>query len=233
MMNQDVLQSTAVQGTLFAGLPDDAAASLLAEATSRQVSQGATLFRQGDEPDHLLQVVTGMVRITQISSEGTQTTLRLMGPGGLLGCVAVFQEFAYPATATALEDTVVLSWRGPQFRELMRRHPAIAENALRIVGGRAREMVQRVVETSGKRVEQRVAAALLRIAEQGGTRVADGVRVEFPITRDDLAEMAGATYFTISRTLSGWQRLGLVRSERQRITILSADRLSLIAEGSA
>jgi CRP-like cAMP-binding protein len=84
---------------------------------------------------------------------------------------------------------------------------------------------------SGRNVERRTAAALLRLAAQAGTKTADGIEILYPVTRDDLAEMAGLTYFTISRTLSVWQRQGLVSSGRQRMTVLDPDRLAEIADG--
>jgi CRP-like cAMP-binding protein len=154
-----------------------------------------------------------------------------MGPGELVGCVAVFQQFPYPATATTLEDTVLLSWRAASFFELLKQHPAIYDSVVRIVGTRAREMVQRVVEVSAKRAERRIAIALLRLAAQAGVKVEDGAEVDFPITRNDLAEMAAATYFTVSRTLSGWQQRGIVKSGRRRIVIASVNKLTAIAEG--
>lgn len=144
----------------------------------------------------------------------------------------MFQQFPYPATATAIEDTTVLAWRAPQFFELMSRFPVLTANSLRIVGNRAKEMVERVVAMTGKGVERRIAGALLRLAEQAGTKIDGGIQIEFPVTRDDLAEMAGVTYFTISRALSNWQKLGIVRNGRQRVVILAPDRLARIAEGA-
>jgi CRP-like cAMP-binding protein len=189
------------------------------------------LFHQGDAPEQLLQVAGGLVRMTQINAEGAQTTLRLMRSGELLGCVAVIQQFPYPATATAIEDATILSWRSAQFLALMRKHQAIMDNMLTIIGTRAKYMAQRVSDLSGRNVERRVAAALIRLAAQVGTQTQDGIQIRFPVTRDDLAEMAGLTYFTISRTLSGWHRQGLVSSGRQRMTILDPQRLAEIADG--
>lgn len=218
-------------GHLFSGLPDELATLLLSAATVRQPQKGSVLFHQGDEPDQLLQVVSGLVRMTQISTEGMQTTLQIMRSGDLLGCVAVLQRFAYPATATTIEEAIVLSWRSAQFLGLIKQYPAIMENTLRIVGARAKDMVQRVGDMSGKNVERRIAAALLRLAAQAGTKTEDGIHLQFPITRDDLAEMVGLTYFTVSRTLSLWQKQGLVSSGRQRMTVLALDRLAEIADG--
>lgn len=230
-MEQAALRTAAIQGALFQGLSDELAALLLSAAAVRQSSAGAVLFHQGDAPEQLLQVVSGLVRMTQLNAEGTQTTLRIMRSGDLLGCVAVLQQFAYPATATTLEDATVLSWRSGQFLSLIKQHQAIMDNTLRIVGTRTKDMVQRVGDMSGKSVERRIAAALIRLAAQAGTKAEDGIQIQFPITRDDLAEMAGLTYFTISRTLSLWQKQGLVKSGRQRLTVLDPDRLAEIADG--
>ncbi len=230
-IEHDAVRAIAVQGALFSGLSQDLAGRLFAAATVRQMQKDAVLFHQGDAPDQLLQVVSGLVRMTQINAEGMQTTLRLMRSGELFGCVAVLQQFPYPATATAVEDSVVLSWRAPQFLGLLKQHQAIMDNTLTIVGTRTKDMVQRVSDMSGKNVERRIAAALLRLADQVGTKSGDGIQIQFPVTRDDLAEMAGLTYFTISRTLSVWQRQGLVSSGRQRMTILDRNRLAAIADG--
>jgi len=78
-------------------------------------------------------------------------------------------------------------------------------------------------------VERRIAAALLRLAAQAGTNATDGI--QFPVTRADLAETAGLTYFTVNRMLSLWQKQGIVKSGRQRMTVLDPDRLAEIAEG--
>ncbi|MCC6776986.1 MAG: hypothetical protein IT537_10175 [Hyphomicrobiales bacterium] len=50
--------------------------------------------------------------------------------------VAVLRQFPYPATSTALDDNVVMSWYAEEFSTLMSRHPSIVESALRIVGAR-------------------------------------------------------------------------------------------------
>lgn len=101
----EAVRATAIQGPLFCGLPDKLITLLLATATVRHAQQGTVLFHQGDAPCHLLQVTSGLVRMTQINVEGMQTTLRLMRSGEMLGCVAVVQQFPYPATATAVESS--------------------------------------------------------------------------------------------------------------------------------
>jgi CRP-like cAMP-binding protein len=84
---------------------------------------------------------------------------------------------------------------------------------------------------STEQVERRVAHALLRLAKQAGRRVEEGVEIDFPISRQDVAEMTGTTLHTVSRILSAWEQQGFVASGRQRITLREPHKLLTIAEG--
>jgi CRP-like cAMP-binding protein len=84
---------------------------------------------------------------------------------------------------------------------------------------------------STQQVEQRVAHALLRLAKQTGKKSDEGILIDFPISRQDIAEMTGTTLHTVSRLLSTWETRGLVRSGRQKVTIVEPHRLFMLAEG--
>lgn len=87
------------------------------------------------------------------------------------------------------------------------------------------------MEISNEQVEQRVAHALLRLTKQAGKKVDTGVEIDFPISRQDIAEMTGTTLHTVSRILSAWESEGLVEGGRQRIILRDAHRLHGLAKG--
>jgi hypothetical protein len=115
-------------------------------------------------------------------------------------------------------------------QHLMERYPRLALNTLGTLGGRLQETQTRLREISTERVERRIAHALIRLAEQTGKRVAGGIRIDFAISRQDVAEMTGTTLHTVSRTLSSWEGQGIVEGGRQRITIREPAALIAIAE---
>jgi CRP-like cAMP-binding protein len=80
-------------------------------------------------------------------------------------------------------------------------------------------------------VERRVAHALLRLAQQAGRKIERGIEIDFPISRQDIAEMTGTTLHTVSRILSAWGKRSLVASSRRRIVIRDAHALFVVAEG--
>ncbi len=112
---------------------------------------------------------------------------------------------------------------------LMEECPRLALNALRDLTARLTDLQERYRELATERVERRVAHALLRLADQAGWKTAEGVLIDMPLSRQDLAEMTGTTLYTVSRILSGWQRDGLLDIGRQRVTILDSQGLLAIA----
>ena len=81
-----------------------------------------------------------------------------------------------------------------------------------------------------ERVERRIAHALLRLAQDAGRRVEGGVEIDFPLSRQDLAQMTGTTLFTVSRTLIAWEAQGLIATGRRRVVIRQPHRLVRIGE---
>ena len=82
------------------------------------------------------------------------------------------------------------------------------------VAGRAQEFQSRLREVATERVPQRLAHMLLRLARQAGRPVANGTLIDFPLTRQDLAEMIGTTLYTVSRLLTEWSERGIVEIGR-------------------
>ena len=86
------------------------------------------------------------------------------------------------------------------------------------------------MEMSTQQVEQRIAHALLRLVSQSGRKTDDGIEIDFPITRQDIAEMTGTTLHTVSRLLSAREDEGIVRGGRQKVTVKDPHALMLVAE---
>jgi CRP/FNR family transcriptional regulator, nitrogen oxide reductase regulator len=80
-------------------------------------------------------------------------------------------------------------------------------------------------------VEQRIACALLRMITQSGRKVAGGIEISFPITRQNIADMTGTTVHTVSRVLSGWEKQGLTETRRRHIVVVDPHQLVMISGG--
>lgn len=95
---------------------------------------------------------------------------------------------------------------------------------------RLRYAESRIQALQTERVERRIARALLRLVDRTGVQTEEGLEIGVPITRQSLADLCGTTLSTASRTLSAWDRQGIISAGRERVTILKPHTLVAIAE---
>ena len=216
------------------GALGDAARRAVAEAGAvRKIPAGATVFGQGDPGLTCHSLLEGRVKIVQTQLNGSQSVLRFIGPGEMYGTVAAMMDKPFPADAIAVVDSVEIVWSVAAMRRLMRAWPEIGINSTASAGEQLFELHRRVGDLTSERVEQRIARALIRLGEQAGRATETGLEIDFPVTRQDLAEMAGATLHTVSRTLAAWDQRGVTASARRRIVIRDADALAALSAGEA
>jgi CRP-like cAMP-binding protein len=216
---------------MFAGLAPTEQDELLREARSIRYSKGSAVFDQGAEANHFYLLLHGHLRVEKVTSQGNQSVVRYVSAGELFGVAQAMSLTHYPATAVAAVDSIALAWPSSSWNRLIGKYPSLAASALQTVGSRLQDTQARVMEISNEQVEQRVAHVLLRLAKQAGRKVDTGVEIDFPISRQDVAEMTGTTLHTVSRILSAWEQQGLVDGGRQRIVLRDEKRLQSLADG--
>lgn len=215
---------------LFEALDGIALQRVSEAAGIREMKAGVPFFREGDPAEFFFVVQTGTVKLTQLTPEGHQVVLRLIGPGEAFGGVAAFGGGVYPVTAEAVTDVSALEWPGPVMASLMETFPKLALNALRFVAARLHELQVRYRQLATEKVERRVARALLRLVEHAGRRTDAGVRIDLPLSREDIAQMTGTTLYTVSRIISRFEADGLVEAGRQSIVVRNPHALTSIAD---
>lgn len=215
---------------IYEGLDLGALEIVVAAAHRMEKEPDANFFIQGQKASKFFIVVSGRVKVTQVTPEGHQIVVRYAGAGEMFGCVPLFGGDEYPATATAVTRCRAMTWNRAAVDRLMEQFPRIAINALGLLGKELGGLRARYRELATERVERRIARALVRLVGQAGRKVEDGVLIEFPISRQDLAELTGTTLHTVSRILSAWEQQGIVRSGRRRIVVCSPHGLVSIAE---
>lgn len=217
--------------SLFTGLAEPALRAVADGARAVRRAAGQPFFREGEPAAAFFVLVRGRVKMAQGTPEGHEVILRMIGPGEAFGAVAALSPGErYPATASPVRSADAAAWDGPAMTRLMKAHPDIAFNALGVVAGRLHELQRQHRELMTERVERRVARALVRLALHAGRRVEIGVEIDFPLTRQDLAEMTGTTLFTVSRILNAWQARDLVTVGRRRVVVRRPHGLVAIAE---
>ena len=216
---------------LFANMQDAELDRLLARATMRRVPMGEAVYEQGQKATQFFLLLHGRLKVTQVTPEGQQIIVRVVHPGDLFGFAQALQRNDYPGTPIAAAESLVICWPNEVWGSFVEQNPHLAVNAMRTIGQRLQEAHTRIREMSTQEVERRVAHAVLRLIEQAGKREPDGVRIDFPLTRQDVAEMTGTTLHTVSRLFSAWESQGIVKGGRQKLLVRDAERLQALADG--
>ena len=198
-------------------------------AEVRHIAGGAMVFDEGQPVRRFNLLLSGHIRFLRLTDEGDQIIVLHIPAGQVFGIGVALGQVTHQVTAIAADDCVVLSWPNAVWPVFCGAYDGFAAETFRAFGARADEMSNRIVELSTKLVEQRVACALLRMIGQSGRKVAGGVEIGFPITRQNVADMTGATLHTVSRMLSVWERLGIVKSARCLIVVTDPHRLVKIS----
>jgi CRP-like cAMP-binding protein len=215
---------------LFKGLSDAELREVVQAGKLSRFDSHAYLYYEADPAERVFVLLEGKVRLSQVTPEGQHVILRYASPGEAFGVLAALSGINYPVTAQAVEPVEALSWDQATMNRLMEQHSRISLNAVRVLANRVREFQDRVRELSTERVERRIARALLRLVRQAGKKVPEGILIDLPLCRQDLAQMTGTTLFTVSRTLSQWESRGIIQSGRERVIILYPHGLVSIAE---
>lgn len=226
----DALVPRLAEVPLFAGVGPDVLRRIAALARVRQVGPGRFFYSEGDDAAEFFVLMRGHVKLTQLTPEGHHVVLRLISPGDQFGGVGAFGDRTYPVSAQTVEPSEALAWTSAAMRRVLETEPAVTLNAVHIVAGHLQDLQSRYRQLMTERVERRVARALLRLVRVAGRDVDGGTEIDFPVSRQDVAEMTGTTLYTVSRLLRAWQERGILAGGRQRIVLVKPKALVAIAE---
>lgn len=215
---------------VFCAMDEAELDGVIAHARAQRVPKGATVFQQGEIAKSFFVLLHGRLKVLKVTPHGQQVLIRFVNPGDIYGITKALRRDDYPATATAVVDSVTLVWPNEIWDDFMLAHPLFARNVMQMMGDRLDEAHTRLKELSTEEVEHRIAHTLLRLVEQSGRTTEEGVLIDFPLTQQDLAQASGTTFHSVSRVLGAWEDAGLVLLGRRKVVVRDVQGLSHIAE---
>jgi CRP/FNR family cyclic AMP-dependent transcriptional regulator len=192
---------------LLTDLPDRLAQGLLAGATPRHLAVDEVLFIAGDPGDGFYRVDDGLLKIAIASATGAERILAILGPGSIVGDLAIIDGEPRSASVTALRDCKLQFISRSAFDTFAAKNPEIYKYLSRVLAARLRDTDEIVAAGSFLSLKGRVARAMLELAEGFGNNVG-GTRVVIrqKVSQTDLASMAGIARENVSRIMNDWIR---------------------------
>ncbi|GEM_PF-69203 len=215
---------------LFSTLADPVLRRLAGSLTERAYAAGTAVV-QADDPanGHFYIVAEGEVAVVLDAGDGKETVLATLYAGDFFGEMSILDEAPRAATARAVKAVRILMLRREDFRRYLHECPELAYALLTEMNRRLRQSNRKVAGLSYRPMHGRVAAAVLGLMEDRGVRLKEEGRMRVLIrnrpTQQFLAEMAGTTRESVSRTLAAWGRKGLLRARGRDLCILEEEAL--------
>lgn len=205
--------------TMFRDLPPPELERVASVAAFRTFRKKTVVFHEGDVLEAVYFIRRGMVKTFKTDEEGREHIVSLLGAGEMFPHTALFGASVCPATATALVDTDMAVFALKPFERLLLEAPAVAAHVIRALGEKIRDLQQKLQQLTGFDVRRRIVSFLLHAAETHGRSEGEGVRLNWPLTHQELADMLGTSRETVNRVLSDLRREGHLEFDRQSLVL--------------
>ena len=208
---------------LFATLSADDLIHVAAVTFERQYDRGDIILLEGESGGALHFVRQGVVKVFKTSPEGKEQVLRLLGPGSTFNDVPALDGGANPASAAALEHSVVLVTGGAELRRMIAERPGVAQAAVQALARALRHLVSVVEDLSFRHVTARVAKLLLEQESLSATE-----QPAHRLTQQEMASMTGTAREMVGRALKELESAGAIQLQHGHITVLRRDLLQVL-----
>ncbi len=213
--------------SLFAGLSDSELSLMSENHNCNYYKKGQIVFLEGNHPSGLYCINKGRVKLSQVGPEGKEQIIRLAKAGDILGYRALISGDSYTATATVLEDSRICMISLKAFFALLQSNTSITQSLMKLLAGDLKEAERKVTHFAQKKVNERVAEALLMLNEYYSQE--DGEAESFVFTREEIARLVGTATETAIRIITELKREGIIQIEGKRISITNRGALLKIA----
>ncbi len=218
---------------LFEHLSERALGELRKHMRKITYGKGDLIFQEGGPSAGFYIVISGLVQYGKRSGQrGRRRILKLLGPGDCFGEEMLFQPEVCPCPgyARALTETEVMFIERSAFMDLLKRYPSVAHRLCEYLTKQLRVFECKLVELAYEPVEQNLIRLLLILTDRFGKRTKEGISLEMPLSRQELAELVGVHLDTVIHELSKLREQGLIALSDHKIVITEPERLRERAE---
>ncbi|MEY3430412.1 MAG: hypothetical protein RLZZ79_374 [Actinomycetota bacterium] len=223
--NEAIDESIVRKAPIFQGLDEAAANSLRASMSPIKLRKSQTLFKEGDDGDHLYIVTSGKIKLGTKSVDGRENLLMILGPGDMFGDLSLFDSGPRTSTATAVTEARLLSLGQDKVIPWVKEYPQVSLHLLARLASRLRRTNEVVSDLVFADVPGRVAKALIDLGIKFGEKKSDGLLVHHDLTQEELAQLVGASRETVNKALADFAQRGWIRLEARAVMVLDYERL--------
>jgi CRP/FNR family transcriptional regulator len=192
---------------------------LLENSNVVQYKKNDVIFKQNTRTSHIMFILSGMVKVYKEARNERSITLTIATEGSLIGSMSVFGGEIHEFSASSVENSDIVFIDINVFRKILQENGVFSESLLKVISRDGLFIFEKLLNHSHKQLPGRIADVLLFFSEV----IYKHHVFSFPLSRRELADIAGTTKESFIRTLTEFRNDKIISIEGKRIEILSMD----------
>ncbi|OGF46160.1 MAG: hypothetical protein A2231_03330 [Candidatus Firestonebacteria bacterium RIFOXYA2_FULL_40_8] len=213
------------QVPLFTSVSVKDRANISKNIIERKYPKGSFLFFENEEGNSLYIVVSGLIKIYKSDQTGRIKTLAYLKEGDFFGEMAMLDEQKRSASASVLEESIVLILNRSDFQREILNNPIIALRLMQALSSRLRSADKQIEDLTFRNLPGRVASALIDLSKKHGEKTPEGVRISLKLTHQELAEMIGTAREVVTSIINDFRKANSITIDQKHITITNFQEL--------
>lgn len=212
------------------GLHEPLAELFVSQGQSRRFEADASISDPDTRPARTFTCSSGTLKVTKLLASGREILITILQGGSLWSDRAILNGYWKDVFIEAMESAEIVSVDNDAFEKMVRARPELVADFMLNISGQVSDALTLLDDFRGRDVASRLARVLVKFSKQYGVPTEAGVRIDLPVTHQDLANMIGTARETVSRNMARFRQQGLVRDGQQSLEITDLTSLeSLIA----
>jgi CRP-like cAMP-binding protein len=231
-IDRSVKRDALLGSPFFQSMRPEEIDEIIGFATERRYTRGTTIFNKGDPGTSMMAVLAGRCRAGNVSSEGKEVTLNVMGPGEIIGEIALLDGKPRSADVVAIEDTTVMVVERRNFLPFVMRSETMVERLLVVLCDRLRRTSIALEEIALFDLPARLARLLLKLAGDYGRKLPDeqGIRIDIKMSQRDLSTLVASSRESVNKQLRIWREAGIIDLVENHLIIRNSRALRALFE---
>lgn len=209
---------------IFSEIPMETLEKIEKIGTRRMFNKNDVILMEDEVGSALFVIVKGKVKVARTSSDGREVILTILSDSDFFGEMAILDGQTRSATVVAIEDTELFLIQRNDFINLLKEYPEVAISLLQELTKRLRAADGKIKALSLKDAEGKVATVILQLADDVGMIKHGKVEIDKLPLQQDLANMAGTSRETISRTLHSFAKKGIIELDGSKLRIMDYEK---------
>lgn len=192
---------------------------IICNTRKKKILKGESLFLQGSAVNEIFFITVGRIKLNKVFEDGNELTLEMRKPGDFVGEYIFLPHAQCPVSAYCMEDTTTCGFSKNEFERLILDYPRIGLQVIRNMSERISWLSRRIKSLALPNIEDRLLHMLVNMAREHGTRSPQGIKIDFPLTHEELSMLTGAHRVSVTRAMNALKRTGKIVYEDRHLVL--------------